>query len=324
MKKRLYKVALLTSPILGLYGGAPAYFLNKVALTYFLGLTGIITVVIFIVWNLNILIVTKVKNSSSWQRYVLSYLSVITFQFSLIKIGTIFQLRPDNINEVYPFIAMLSINSIILFIANFILLQTQKATADQEIELLKVSNLEAQKQVLMQQLQPHFLFNALSTLKSLISENSSVAEDYTLQLSDFLRYSVQAKNQDTIELADEVEFTQNYINLQKVRFGDSLLFSVNIPDNFLSKKVPVYGLQTLVENAIKHNAFSDKKILTINISVENNRIRVHNNRQPKRLLIPSGTGLQNLNKRYQILANKEIEIIADENNFIVYLHILES
>jgi sensor histidine kinase YesM len=324
MKKRLLKIALLTSPILALYGVAPAYFFNAVPFTFFLKVASGISLGIFLFWNINIQILLRIKNRHSWQRYVLSYLIVLSIDFVFINIGNHYQIRPKSINQIYPFIAMISINTFILFISNFIVLQYQKATADQEIEQLKVSNLEAQKQVLMQQLQPHFLFNALSTLKSLISENPNGAEDYTLRLSEFLRYSIQAKNNEIINLDEELQFTENYINLQKVRFGESLQFIVDVPKPYFVKKLPVYGLQTLVENAIKHNAFSDKKILTIHISVEQDRIRVHNNRHSKRLQMPSGTGLQNLNKRFQILANKEIEVIENESSFVVYLHILES
>lgn len=314
----------MTSPILALYGVAPAYFFNAVPLAFFLKVSSGMSLGIFLFWNINIQILLRIKDRQSWQRYVLSYLIVLSIDFVFINIGTRYNIRPRSINRIYPFIAMTSINTFILFISNFIVLQTQKATADQEIEQLKVSNLEAQKQVLMQQLQPHFLFNALSTLKSLIGDNPRGAEEYTLRLSDFLRYSVKAKNNETISLAEELDFTENYINLQKVRFGESLQCTVNVPATHLGKKLPVYGLQTLVENAIKHNSFSDKKILTIGISIEKDRLAVKNNRHQKRLQHPSGTGLQNLNQRYQILANKEIEVFATESDFAVYLPIIEA
>jgi two-component system, LytTR family, sensor kinase len=104
---------------------------------------------------------------------------------------------------------------------------------------LKLANLEAQKQTLMQQLQPHFLFNALNTLKSLISASPNDAEDYTMKLSDFLRYSIQAKNNDVISLEDELQFTHDYVNLQKVRFGSALRVQIEIESELMQKKVPV-------------------------------------------------------------------------------------
>ena len=163
--------------------------------------------------------------------------------------------------------------------------------------------------MLVQQLQPHFLFNALSTLKSLISENPSKAEDYTVRLSEFLRYSFQSKNNELVLLADSIKFTEDYVELQKVRFGDSFDCKIDIPEPELQKKVPIYAVQTLVENAIKHNAFNDKKPLFKQILMDGDRLKVINNLIPKKDKTNSGTGLENLNQRYKMIANLEIEVI---------------
>lgn len=222
----------------------------------------------------------------------------------------------------YPIISILAINTIILIIINSVSLRHEKEIAEIEIKNLKVSNLEAQRQVLLQQLHPHFLFNALSTLKSLITENPEEGENYVVKLSEFLRYSVQAHAKEVVSLSEELRFTQDYIDVQKMRFGEALHCEIAIPDEVLSKKIPVYALQTLIENAIKHNNFTEKKPLLINIGWEGNRLKVSNNKQAKQLINPSGTGLTNLNKRYQIVANKDIEIINQDNEFIVFIHLL--
>jgi two-component system, LytTR family, sensor kinase len=322
MKKKLYRVALISSPIVSLVGSVPLVIFENIKMPKIFILWLFLACIVFVFWNINIFILSKVKDSNSSKRYVLSYLCVLSVQALNVFLATNLKLKPDGINSFFPLIPAIAINTLILILSNSIILQFQKENAELEVERLKVNNLEAQKLILLQQLQPHFLFNALSTLKSLISENPTNAEDYTVRLSDFLRYSVQAKNNEIVSLADELSFTKNYIELQKVRFGDSFKCQIDIPEQYLAKKIPVYALQTLVENALKHNAFTDKKPLLIDVSIEGNRIKVSNNLLLKTLQIQSGTGLENLNQRYKLIANSEIEIVKTETNFTVYIDLI--
>jgi two-component system, LytTR family, sensor kinase len=316
MKKKLYRVALISSPIMSMVGSVPLVIFEQIQMPKIFILWFILACMIFIFWNINIFILSKVNDSNSSKRYLLSYLFVLGIQAFNIFIATYLKLKPDEINSFFPLIPAIAINSLILILSNSIILQFQKESAELEVKQLKVNNLEAQKMILLQQLQPHFLFNALSTLKSLISENPTNAEDYTVRLSDFLRYSVQAKNNEVVNLKDELAFTE------KVRFGDSFRCQIDVPEQYLSKKIPVYALQTLVENAIKHNSFTDKKPLLISVVVEGERIKVMNNLLPKTLQIPSGTGLENLNQRYKLIADKEIEIVKTKTEFTVFIELL--
>lgn len=323
MKKKLFRVAFISSPIVSLVGSVPLVIFEKIQMPKIFILWFFLACVIFVFWNINIFILSKIKDSNSPKRYISSYLCVLLMQAFNIFLAVSFNLKPAEINIFFPFVPAIAINTLILILSNSIILQFQKESAELEIERLKVNNLEAQKLILLQQLQPHFLFNALSTLKSLISENPNNAEDYTVRLSDFLRYSVQAKNNEVVSLADELVFTQNYIELQKVRFGDSFQCHIDIQEQFLSRKIPVYALQTLVENAIKHNAFTDKKPLLIEVAMEENRIKISNNILPKALQMPSGMGLENLNQRYLLIANSEIEIVKTDNSFTVFIELTE-
>jgi two-component system LytT family sensor kinase len=331
MKTKLLRLALITSPILALYGVAPIYIFVFKSLDFllFLTATAFLGVIIFLFWLVNIYLVLHIQKT--YQRYLFSYSCTIVPFYLLIVCLTYFLVAPKlpqtiNFNEfhltVYRLISISAINTIILVIINSVSLQYQKENAELEVKNLKVSNLEAQKQALLQQLQPHFLFNALSTLKSLIGENAEEAENYLLKLSEFLRYSVQAHQQDLVSLADELRFTQDYLSLQQVRFGEALQCSIELPEAVLSKKIPVYALQTLVENAIKHNAFTNKKPLLIQMSYANNLLTVSNNKLPKQLQTPSGTGLENLNRRYQLIMNQAIVINNEEDKFIVSLGVL--
>ncbi|MFP5040840.1 sensor histidine kinase [Parasediminibacterium sp. JCM 36343] len=326
MKKRLYTIALITSPIIAVYGVSPIFIFDKVNQQYFLEFAGVLTFHIFLFWVMNIYLISKDHKLKHWQLYLISY----PFSFIIQLIGPVL-LRNTPIPHrfevgnflLYPFITTIAINSIVIILCSSIQLQFKKRDADIEIEQLKVKNLEAQKQALMQQLQPHFLFNSLSVLKSLIKENPEDAEDYTVKLSDFLRYSVESHKNQIVTLQAELQFTNDYILLQKVRFGHSFSCFIDIPEQILSDKIPVYALQTLVENAFKHNYFTEKKPLAIRISYENELIKIWNNKVSIRLTERSATGLNNLNMRYELISGKGIEIIETEDDFCVMIHLIK-
>ena len=323
MYKKLYRAAFISSPIIGIIGSTPLYIIEKISIPNVAILWVFLTYIVLAFWLINIFIITKVEETNSIKRYVLSYLLTLFLQFINILVILFFgiKLLPKGVNF-YPLVPAIGINTIIIILSNSIILQFQKRSAELEIERLKVNNLEAQRLMLVQQLQPHFLFNALSTLKSLISENPAKAEDYTVRLSEFLRYSIKSKNSELVLLADSIKFTEDYIELQKVRFGDSFDCKIDIPEIELQKKVPIYAVQTLVENAIKHNALSDKNPLFIQILIEDGRLKVVNNLIPKKVKTISGTGLENLNQRYKMLANLEIEVIKTEQHFMVFINLL--
>jgi two-component system, LytTR family, sensor kinase len=323
MNKKLYRAAFISSPIISVVGSVPLVILEQISSSKVFVLWGFLAITILVFWFINIFILSKVKDPYSVKRYVLSFVIVLLIQLVNIFLASRFGIKSTETKGlIYPLIPAIGINSLILLISNSIILQFEKRNAQLEIQELKVTNLEAQRLILLQQLQPHFLFNALSTLKSLICDDPKSAEDYTVQLSDFLRYSIQAKNTEIVSLEDELAFTQNYIGLQKVRFGDSIKYNMDISKDFLDKKLPVYALQTLVENAIKHNAFTDRKPLTIEVEMEGNRLKISNTLTPKTTQLVSGTGLDNLNQRYKLIAEKQIEILETETHYTVFIPLL--
>ena len=330
---RFIKIALISSPIIALYGITPFYVINK-ALSSFILLAGFMMLLnVLIFWLINISIIRFSGTEKRWKWYIFSYAFVFTFHALLIFLRQTLpppafivegelSIRRD-ILIVYPFVSLLAINSIILIICNSILITQKNKDAEIEIQKLKVSNLEAQKQVLLQQIQPHFLFNTLSVLKSLIRENPDEAENYSIKLSEFMRYSLQVHKCDLVSVEEELKFTNDYIDLQKVRFESSVTFDVNIPQDVYKMQIPAYALQTLVENAIKHNAFTEKKPLHIKINYTGeNAILVSNNKMPAKAVETTGMGLSNLNQRYRIIANKEIEITDTEDKFMAKVHLL--
>lgn len=321
MKKKLIQIALVTSPLLSLNGVAPIILFNNLEYErIFISFIGL-TFLIFTFWVINIILNDKFPVPT--KKYTFSYFSV--FVFNTLILFFISDSPQSGIASgylIYSLIAAFSINTIIWIIINSVILKGKKENAESENQKLKVWNLEAQKQVLLQQLHPHFLFNALSTLKSLIKENPEMAEDYSIKLSEFLRYSIQAHSNELVSLEDELRFTNDFIELQKVRFGNSLHCDIHIPSAFFSFRLPVFALQTLVENAIKHNSFTEKNPIYIGIEANQNEIIVSNNRIPKSLIQKSGTGLHNLNERYNLLSGQMIKIEEDSGNFKVTIKLL--
>jgi two-component system, LytTR family, sensor kinase len=332
INKRLLRTALVSSPIIALYGVTPVYLFNKVPpLFLLLAGTGLM-VNVLVFWFINIWILKLAFASRKpWKQYALSYFFILLCHggFMLLRHFLVLPALEEEalvidrtIFIAYPLISVLAINTIILIICNSILTAQKNKNAEMEIQELKVANLEAQKQVLIQQLQPHFLFNTLSVLKSLIKENPEEAQSYSVKLSEFLRYSVQVHKSDLVTLEQELKFASDYLELQKVRFENSLVCDIEIPGDVYGMLLPAYALQTLVENAIKHNSFTEKRPLHIRITHENGMVKVWNNKMLAKLSETTGTGLINLNERYKIIANKEIEITDGKDEFCVAVKLI--
>jgi two-component system, LytTR family, sensor kinase len=323
MKDRLLKISLITSPIIAIYGLSPIFLINSIELSdlkVFLAFA-FLTILIFSFWMLNIYLIKK--DLKKINRYVLSYFVTFLLHTAIILPIPELPAKQNIVNFlIYSLISTLAINTIILVIISSELMKRKKDIAETENQRLKLGNLEAQKQVLLQQLHPHFLFNALGTLKSLIKETPDEAEDYSVKLSEFLRYSIQAQTHELVSVQEELRFTQDYIELQKMRFGNSFDCKIEIPDYALQMKLPIFALQTLVENAIKHNGFTNKNRLLINIEIEDDMIKVSNNKILKILIMQSGIGLKNLNERYQLVSNQTIKVINEGKQFTVFLNLL--
>jgi sensor histidine kinase YesM len=176
---------------------------------------------------------------------------------------------------------------------------------------------------LKNQLDPHFLFNSLNVLTSLIEENPDNAQEFTTSLSKVYRYVLEQKNKALVTVDEELEFAKIYISLLKMRFEDSIVFEV--PDkasNPESKVVPL-SLQLLLENAVKHNTITASKPLMIKIFESNGNLVVENKLQPKQILHKSsGVGLSNIVQRYRLLTNKKVDIDQQEKSFAVAIPML--
>lgn len=334
-KKKLYRTALLSSPIMAAFELSPIFFLQEYGypLNFWSALITF-TILTMSMWGVNIYVVniwlkSGRKNNKEW--YALSYIfTLLMFAFFWVVLH-LFPEMDDNGNKpsiIFPIINILTLNTIILIILNAIITRTRKEQVDKELAELKIKNLEAEQQALVRQMQPHFLFNSLSTLNSIISTDSELAKKYVMRLSDFLRYTISAHEHMLIPLSEELKFTQDYIELQKLRFEDSFYCFLTVPVEQISQyQIPVYALQSLVENAFKHNFFSDEKPLKVSIVLKDDLLIVSNNKRPKPMSMDGerkGVGLKNLNKRYQLIVGKDIDIKDTQTEYTVTIKLIHT
>ena len=244
-----------------------------------------------------------------------------------------FGIHPGNIdylqynNWIFQILIMIfgivSINTVVLIIQDLVLLQEKKTKIESENIQLNIKNIEAANQKLKQQLQPHFLFNSLNVLKTLIRKQPDNAEAYLKRLSDFLRASVSFDNVNTVKFEEELKLSLDYIEMQKIRFKDAIHFEVSIPEEIKVGILPIFSIQLLLENAIKHNAFTIESPLFIKLFYNDGWITVSNNIQQKIAEDSSpGMGLTNLSERYKIISGDEINIQSNDSDFSVSIKVL--
>ncbi len=192
-------------------------------------------------------------------------------------------------------------------------------------EQLKNQQVRTQYEVLQNQMSPHFLFNCLNTLATIIPEDSQVAVSFTEKLSEVYRYILQNKDRELVALKEEIEFVKSYLFLLRMRYPDNLTFDFSINHKYFDLTIPPLTIQMLIENAIKHNVVSKARPLHIDIYIENGEsIIVKNNLQRKESLAKSTkTGLENIRKRYSILGGKEIDVITSATNFMVAVPLID-
>ena len=188
---------------------------------------------------------------------------------------------------------------------------------------LRQEKLSTELNALRSHVDPHFLFNSFNVLSGLIDENPAKAQKFLAGLSKIYRYVLEQRNEETSTVGEELEFAQKYLDLQQMRFENSIAVNTEIDEETKEKKIPSLSLQLLLENAIKHNGFSDSNPLQITISEQNEKLVVSNNVHHRKNIKPSaGMGLDNINERYKLLAKDGIIVDANDELFTVKLPLL--
>lgn len=354
-RRQLLRVALFISPLMAAFRVAPVLTLNQDLVEIVapdpntraqsvLTIIASISIFVFLQWLFNIWLFTKEVDQPKLRLSPLERLMRYVWSFgfaigSLIFPGILLYLLglvepPENdtsLIHVYRLLGSLANNAVILLIINLLITRQNESRLAMDNMKLALNNLQAQQATLKHQLQPHFLFNSLYTLQLLIGKKPQIAERYVKHLSTFLRSSIQYAERNKISLKKELDFCTDYLALQAVRFDKALTYQIDIPDRLKeSTALPVFSLQLLVENAIKHNALQVDQPLKIIITYQEDQhtINVSNNIIPKLQAATedSGVGLKNLRNRYQLLdpaTELLINISSDQQYFVVQLPLLE-
>lgn len=195
-----------------------------------------------------------------------------------------------------------------------------------ENEQLKRAQLKTQLEALRNQLNPHFLFNALNILNISIITNPDLAQRIVLDLSDILRYNLKVQNQNLVLLTDELDAAKSYLDLYKARFGDKLVFYIADVQTTKQWYVIPLSLQLLIENAIKHNVITTAQVLIIEIrlSEPDKELTIMNTVNKKQSSHGNNIGLQNLDKRYKIQTGQKTSLTENEQHYTVKVPLIEA
>ncbi len=296
------------------------YFLYGISLTT-------VNAIFFEYFNKNI-----VRNSFQKYRFIIGVLGSV-----LISIATVFAIRflievVFSKNTVQDFLTHQNAAQyvipvlITIFVSLFFhAFYFYKKNQDKKVNQQKIiaTTASAKFESLKNQIDPHFLFNSLNVLSSLIEENPANAQRFTTSLSKIYRYVLEQKDKELVTVNEELDFAKTYMSLLKMRFENGISFE--IPDFFenTEAKVVPLCLQLLLENAVKHNIASDLQPLHIKIYIENDFLIIENNFQKKSVLQEgNGVGLQNIISRYAIISDRKMKIEENQLFFRVQVPIL--
>jgi LytS/YehU family sensor histidine kinase len=189
-------------------------------------------------------------------------------------------------------------------------------------EILKREKLSIEYEALKNQVNPHFLFNSLTALSSLVYKDQEKAVSFIHEFSNVFRYVLDSHEVEVVDFTTEKKLLESVSYMNHIRYGDALVIEINFPDS-KEKYIMPMALQMLLENAIKHNSISSTKPLKIEITEVDGFVIVKNNLQPKTSgVVSNKIGLKNIKSRYKYLSDKEVQIIKSDGEFVVKIPVL--
>ncbi|HZY80312.1 MAG TPA: histidine kinase [Cyclobacteriaceae bacterium] len=227
-----------------------------------------------------------------------------------------------RMNYALTFVISISIFYLILNRKSHYRMRSMEIQAEQ----LKKENALAQYEALKNQVSPHFLFNSLSILSSLVHIDANLSEKFIDQLSKAYRYILEQKDNETVSLKTELDFLKSYAFLLKIRFENKFDIKTSITDEEAEKySVAPLTLQLLIENCVKHNRMSEKEPLIVTITINENHLSVANHVRPRsetEKILSTGIGLSNIKNRYQLITKDPVQIMQDGELFIVKIPLI--
>lgn len=300
---------------------------DRISLIYFLH----VLVLILIVWEVNVICYKWIKKRSKHTFLIAQYVILSFFALLFFVIPTVYFFEfyfekwfdcEEPSDQYAEFVQ--NIISSTFFVVVFIGVTIVKHFYDKnkKTELIKEKiekeNIQFKYESLRNQINPHFLFNSFSVLNSLVYKNPETASEFISQLSKIYRYVIEFKEKELALLSDELNFLKSYVYLLKIRHDESIVVNQNISQDVSAYSIPSLSLQLLAENAAKHNKFSIKTPLIIDIHLEHNFLVIQNtiNKRTYSEVSSTGIGLQNIVKRYK-LGNYSTPVITKDNNFFI-------
>lgn len=278
--------------------------LNLLASWAFIG------VILYLLWHLLWWFNLPQKGQREW-------LIIAGLTLAIVALwSTSFFLSDEPPTKKYFFIIRIALAGVLIWVVQYALkAQRNIAQLQLEKEQMQKENYRVQLLALQAKIDPHFLYNSLNTLRSMVRQGHENAEAFVISLSDFYRQTLQYREDTTLPLKEELAVLESYLFLMKSRNERAVDFKLNVPEALHTRQIPAFALQIVIENCFKHNSMSTKKPLQIEIATNENAgyLEVSNNLQPKIGAVPSsGQGLDLLHQRYALL-NVERGIIIQKS-----------
>jgi sensor histidine kinase YesM len=328
IKDRLLKSFIV--PLLGIVISVLTGLVSYSAATVlqFLSSIGFFVFITHMVWLGSVQIISFLRSRKWFRTNIFTKLAILSLATVLYGVTIVFFAAASwqllVLRQVFldPILNALATTAIVTL---FLTLIYESAFLSAEVDLdakvmqqLDLERLQAEASVLQNELDPHFLFNCLNTLSYLVRSDGNKAYEFVHKLSNVFKYLLINKQKDLVSLKEEVEFMEDYYFLLRVRFDEGIRIENAINASHLDEMTVPCTLQVLVENAIKHNFFSEKEPLVISIALNNYFITVSNPVRPKqRKQCSTKVGLNNLKSRYRMILNKEVLVQETAQQFLV-------
>lgn len=279
----------------------------------------------FLIWILLIINLRRIETNTFGKRLLYTFIiSALAYLF-YVAVFFLANFKGDCFTGLLLF-QFLVTGLICAFTGHIVVLTAEQRNKEQEIEQLRVENLQSRCDALTNQINPHFFFNSLNGLTSLIrKQDGDTAIEYINKLSDLFRYVLQSDKKGIVTLEEELEVVNAFSYMMQVRFANKLVFITDVAPEKRNLKLPVLSLLPLIDNVVIHNIIDSEHKMEVKIGLSDNNELIVSNRIFPKLSAPdtNGTGLVNLDNRFQLLMNRQIRIIDDGINFTVYLPLLE-
>lgn len=241
----------------------------------------------------------------------------VVYEVAKLMAGT-----PYDLTRSIPFFQYAVASAMVIGYGYITFLYKSREEKESELLQLRIESLQSRCNALTNQINPHFFFNSLNGISSLVrTKDAETTIGYISELSDIFRYILQSENKGLVTLEEELDFVKAYIQVLKVRYAHKLNYEIEVDTAFMQKRLPVLAVLPVIENVTVHNMIDSDHIMSIRIgTTTEGELQVSNSYYPKAFKAEThGTGLKNLQKRYTLLMNKEIHATHTDTEFCVTL-----